>query len=50
VGRASRPLPDDLADWIVEKFRTWRATGGDIESAFRRNDLHIRAFFFAGRS
>ena len=31
--------PAGLAAWIVEKFRAWGDTGGDVESAFTRDDL-----------
>jgi len=31
--------PAGLAAWIVEKFRTWGDTHGDIESSFSKDDL-----------
>jgi microsomal epoxide hydrolase len=31
--------PSGLAAWIVEKFRTWSDCGGDVESAFTRDEL-----------
>ena len=31
--------PAGLAAWIVEKFRRWGDTGGDVESRFSRDDL-----------
>lgn len=31
--------PAGLAAWIVEKFRAWGDTNGDVESAFERDDL-----------
>lgn len=31
--------PAGLAAWILEKFRTWGDTGGDLESTFDRDDL-----------
>ena len=31
--------PAGLASWILEKFRSWGDTGGDIDKAFRSDDL-----------
>ena len=31
--------PAGLAAWIIEKFRAWGDTDGDVESAFARDDL-----------
>jgi microsomal epoxide hydrolase len=42
--------PAGLAGWIVEKFRTWSDCGGDVESAFRRDDLltNVMAYWVTG--
>jgi microsomal epoxide hydrolase len=31
--------PVGLAGWIVEKFRTWSDSGGDVEASFTRDEL-----------
>lgn len=31
--------PVGLASWIIEKFRTWADTGGDLESRFSKDEL-----------
>jgi microsomal epoxide hydrolase len=36
---AQNDSPAGLAAWIIEKFRTWGDTDGDIESAFSSDDL-----------
>jgi microsomal epoxide hydrolase len=36
---AQNDSPAGLAAWIIEKFQTWGDTGGEIESAFTRDDL-----------
>jgi microsomal epoxide hydrolase len=36
---AQNDSPAGLAAWIVEKFRTWGDTHGEIESAFSKDDL-----------
>src|SRR5690606_18765941 len=33
------PSPAGLASWIVEKFRTWGDTKGNIESRFSKDEL-----------
>lgn len=40
--------PAGLAAWIVEKFRAWGDTNGDVESAFTRDDLltNISIYWF----
>ena len=42
--------PAGLAAWIVEKFRAWSDCGGDVESAFTRNQLlaNISLYWFTG--
>ncbi len=42
--------PAGLAAWIVEKFRTWSDCGGDVESAFSRDELlaNISLYWFTG--
>lgn len=42
--------PAGLAGWIVEKFRTWSDCGGDVESAFSRDELltNITAYWVTG--
>lgn len=39
LGYALNDSPTGLAAWIVEKFRTWGDTGGDVESSFTRDEL-----------
>ncbi|MBM3658498.1 MAG: epoxide hydrolase [Actinobacteria bacterium] len=39
VGYALEDSPAGLAAWIVEKFRSWSDCGGDVESAFTRDQL-----------
>jgi pimeloyl-ACP methyl ester carboxylesterase len=39
LGAALNDSPVGLAAWIVEKFRSWGDTGGDIESRFSKDDL-----------
>jgi microsomal epoxide hydrolase len=36
---AQNDSPAGLAAWIIEKFRTWGDTHGDIESGFSKDDL-----------
>ena len=42
--------PAGLAAWIVEKFRAWSDCGGDVESAFSRDQLlaNISLYWFTG--
>jgi microsomal epoxide hydrolase len=42
--------PAGLAAWIVEKFRAWSDCGGDVESAFARDQLlaNIAFYWFTG--
>jgi pimeloyl-ACP methyl ester carboxylesterase len=42
--------PAGLAAWIVEKFRAWSDCGGDVESAFTRDQLlaNISLYWFTG--
>ena len=42
--------PAGLAAWIIEKFRAWSDCGGDVESAFTRNQLlaNISLYWFTG--
>jgi len=42
--------PTGLAAWIVEKFRAWSDCGGDVESAFTRDQLlaNISLYWFTG--
>ena len=42
--------PAGLAAWIIEKFRTWSDCGGDVESAFTRDQLlaNISFYWFTG--
>src|SRR5579863_1834514 len=42
--------PIGLAAWIVEKFRAWSDCGGDVESAFTRDQLlaNISFYWFTG--
>ena len=42
--------PAGLAAWIVEKFRTWSDCGGNVESAFSRDQLlaNISFYWFTG--
>jgi len=42
--------PAGLAAWIVEKFRAWSDCGGDVESAFERDELlaNISLYWFTG--
>jgi len=39
VGYALDDSPAGLAAWIVEKFRAWSDSGGDVEKSFSRDDL-----------
>jgi microsomal epoxide hydrolase len=39
VGYALDDSPAGLAAWIVEKFRAWSDSGGDVEKPFSRDDL-----------
>ena len=43
-------LPAGLAAWIVEKFRAWSDCGGDVETAFTRDQLlaNISLYWFTG--
>lgn len=38
--------PAGLAAWIVEKFRSWSDCGGDVESAFTRDQLLANVSFY----
>lgn len=38
--------PAGLAAWIIEKFREWGDTHGDIESAFSKDDLITNLMFY----
>jgi pimeloyl-ACP methyl ester carboxylesterase len=42
--------PAGLAAWIIEKFRAWSDCGGDVESAFTRDQLlaNISFYWFTG--
>jgi pimeloyl-ACP methyl ester carboxylesterase len=42
--------PSGLAAWIIEKFRAWSDCGGDVESAFTRDQLlaNICLYWFTG--
>jgi pimeloyl-ACP methyl ester carboxylesterase len=42
--------PAGLAAWIIEKFRAWSDCGGDVESAFTRDQLlaNICLYWFTG--
>jgi microsomal epoxide hydrolase len=42
--------PVGLAAWLVEKFRTWSDCGGQLESAFTRDELltNICLYWFSG--
>jgi microsomal epoxide hydrolase len=42
--------PAGLAAWIIEKFRAWSDCGGDVESAFTRDQLlaNISLYWFTG--
>jgi pimeloyl-ACP methyl ester carboxylesterase len=42
--------PAGLAAWIVEKFRAWSDCGGDVETAFTRDQLlaNIAFYWFTG--
>ncbi|MEJ0017051.1 MAG: epoxide hydrolase family protein [Acetobacteraceae bacterium] len=42
--------PAGLAAWIMEKFRAWSDCGGDVESAFSRDELlaNISLYWFTG--
>lgn len=39
LGYALNDSPAGLAAWIVEKFRTWSDSGGDVESCFTKDEL-----------
>jgi microsomal epoxide hydrolase len=39
LGYGLEDSPAGLAAWIVEKFRSWSDCGGDVESAFTRDQL-----------
>lgn len=39
LAHALNDSPAGLAAWIVEKFRAWGDTGGDVHSRFSRDDL-----------
>lgn len=43
---AQSDSPAGLAAWVVEKFRTWGDTGGDIESRFSKDDLLTNLMFY----
>src|ERR1700722_19572135 len=42
--------PAGLAAWIIEKFRAWSDCGGDVETAFSRDQLlaNIALYWFTG--
>ena len=42
--------PAGLAAWIIEKFRAWSDCGGDVETAFTRDQLlaNISLYWFTG--
>jgi pimeloyl-ACP methyl ester carboxylesterase len=42
--------PAGLAAWIVEKFRAWSDCGGDVESAFTKDQLlaNVSLYWFTG--
>jgi len=39
LGYALNDSPAGLAAWIVEKFRTWSDSGGDVEKRFTKDEL-----------
>jgi pimeloyl-ACP methyl ester carboxylesterase len=39
IGYALDDSPAGLAAWIVEKFRSWSDSGGNVEKSFTRDDL-----------
>jgi epoxide hydrolase len=39
LGFGLNDSPAGLAAWIVEKFRTWSDSGGDVEKAFTKDEL-----------
>ena len=39
IGYALDDSPAGLAAWIVEKFRSWSDSGGEVEKSFTRDDL-----------
>ena len=39
LGYALHDSPTGLAGWIVEKFRTWSDSDGDVESCFTKDEL-----------
>jgi pimeloyl-ACP methyl ester carboxylesterase len=43
---AQSDSPAGLAAWIVEKFRTWSDCGGDVLSAFSKDDLLTNLMFY----
>jgi epoxide hydrolase len=43
---AQTDSPAGLAAWVVEKFRTWGDTNGDVESAFSRDVLLTNLMFY----
>jgi len=43
---AQTDSPAGLAAWVVEKFRTWGDTGGDVESRFSKDVLLTNLMFY----
>lgn len=43
---AQSDSPAGLAAWVVEKFRTWGDTGGEVESRFSKDDLLTNLMFY----
>jgi microsomal epoxide hydrolase len=43
---AQSDSPAGLAAWVVEKFRTWGDTNGDVESAFTKDQLLTNLMFY----
>jgi len=43
---AQADSPAGLAAWVVEKFRTWGDTGGEVESAFSKDVLLTNLMFY----
>ena len=39
LGYGLTDSPAGLAAWVVEKFRTWSACGGDVEARFTKDEL-----------
>jgi pimeloyl-ACP methyl ester carboxylesterase len=43
---AQTDSPAGLAAWIIEKFRTWADTGGDLETTFTKDALLTNLMFY----